>query len=191
MYLSASTLAILGGIALFVGYLALVLRDSKGDFVSPRLPERPQKIGFGEAKEGKASASGRPDVALPEIRPPEGTFAAGTRSHSDATSGASDPEVEAAGLLRILSSASDLQRQAAAKALSLPFSGTCNPEVAEALALLVADEQATSSLRAEAWIALRAVMGEELGWEEEVAARHKFPEGLDAAWLAEILVVHS
>jgi hypothetical protein len=191
MHLSASTLAILGGIALFVAYLTLVLRDSKGDFVAPRLPARPQKVGFGEAKTSTRQPSGGSHFALPEIRPPEGTLAAGTRSHRVPSSGASDPDVEAAGLLRILRSASDLQRQAAAKALSLPFSGTCNPEVAEALAQLVADEDAQSSLRAEAWIALRVVMGEELAWEQEVEARHNFPEGLDSAWLSQILVINS
>jgi len=133
------------------------------------------------------TSSSQGSKALPEIRPAEGAVAAGTRSTTSASGSGSDEATEAAGLLRILESSSDIQRQAAAKALSLPFAGTCHPEVALALAKVVKQEAAPASLRAEAWVALRVVMGEELDWGEEVAARHAFPEGLDDAWLAAIL----
>jgi hypothetical protein len=87
----------------------------------------------------------------------------------------------------VLESAPDIQRQAAARALALPFAGTCNSEVAVALAKLVRQESATSPTRAEAWIALRAVLGEELSWDDEVQARHSFPDGLDNEWLDQVL----
>ena len=90
-------------------------------------------------------------------------------------------------MLRVLEGSSDIQRQAAAQALALPFAGTCHPEVTEALARLVRDESAAVTVRAEAWIALRAVMGEELSWDEEAAVRQSFPEGLDERWLGQLL----
>lgn len=167
---------ILGALVLFGGYLALVLRGAGDEFRAPR-PSPPPRL----------PPTGRPPAApLPRIRPPEGAVAAGTTALGS-RSGGSDPETEAAGLVRVLESGPDVQRQAAAKALSLPFAGTCNPRVAEALARVVHAEDTTTSVRAEAWIALRAVMGEELSWEEEVRARHAFPEGLDEAWLDAIL----
>ena len=126
-------------------------------------------------------------ASLPTIRPPEGTLASSRQEHGELTTGRSDDATEAAGLLRILASPPDVQRQAAARALALPFAGTRNPEVAQALAILVSDETAGSSARAEAWIALRAVLGEELSWDDEVRARHQFPDGLDEEWLAQVI----
>ena len=128
---------------------------------------------------------------MPAVRPPEGTVAASSATGSEVPRVGSDPEVEAAGLLRVLESGPDVQRQAAAKALSLPFASTCNPRVAAALAALVGDEARTNSLRAESWAALRAVMGEELSWDDEVRIRHSFPEGVDWDWLESVLASSS
>jgi hypothetical protein len=206
MDISPATIVIIACVVGFGIYLAFVLRESADEFARPKLPERPQQRGLRQASKKLGVTPANPGMgawrspdptapapaptsgdALPTLRPPEGVVAASTQAEGrlDGDTGGGD-STEAAGLLRILASASDIQRQAAAKALSLPFAGSCNPEVAVALANLVGEGSATTSVRAEAWIALRAVMGEELSWEEEVAARHAFPEGLDEVWLAQI-----
>jgi len=178
MDISPAILAVYGFGLLFGGYLLFALRGSADEFVAPKLPQRPSS----QASNSLAAA-----VPLPTIRPPEGALASSQQEHGTLGPGRSDDATEAGGLLRVLASPPDVQRQAAARALALPFAGTCNPEVAHALALLVSDESAGSSARAEAWIALRAVLGEELSWDDEVQARHEFPEGLDVQWLARVI----
>jgi len=178
MDISPAILAVYGCGLLFGGYLLFVLRGSADEFVAPKLSERPLPPAPVSLPEG---------APLPTVRSPEGTLASSQQEHGALVRGRSDDATEAGGLLRVLASPPDVQRQAAARALALPFAGTCNPEVAHALALLVNDETAGSSARAEAWIALRAVLGEELSWDEEVRARHQFPEGLDEQWLAQVI----
>ncbi|MEE2829407.1 MAG: hypothetical protein VX498_09475 [Myxococcota bacterium] len=178
---------ILGGLALFAVYLAVVLAGSKEDFRAPRLrpdaePPRPDP---GRPKRPVIEASDAGETGLPRLRAPAGSVPHGSSSLARPTRDGSDPETEAAGLLRVLESGPDIQRQAAAKALSLPFSGTGNRRVGAALAELVEDEEAGITTRAEAWIALKTVMDQELSWDEEVRIRHAFPEGVDWDWLTE------
>jgi hypothetical protein len=188
MDISPAILAVYGCGLLFGAYLLFVLRGSAAEFAAPKLlprPERLQPPAWGTAQAAQLTPTlGDP---LPTIRPPDGTLASSQQEHGELTPTRSDDDTEAAGLLRVLESASDIQRQAAARALALPFAGTCNSEVAVALAKLVREESAASPTRAEAWIALRAVLGEELSWDDEVQARHSFPEGLDEEWLDRVL----
>lgn len=188
MDISPAILAVYGCGLLFGGYLLFVLRGSGDEFAAPKLPPRPEPARRPRLRTAQSSpltpTLGDP---LPTIRPPDGTLAASQQEHGALESTGSDDATEAAGLLRVLESAPDIQRQAAARALALPFAGTCNAEVAFALAKLVRKESAASPTRAEAWIALRAVLGEELSWDDEVQARHNFPEGLDEEWLDQVL----
>ena len=176
---------ILGGVALFVVYLAVVLAGSREEFRPPRL--RPE-AGRPRPEPGKTRrpVAERKPFASSALRAPVGSIPHGVSSLARAPRDGSDPETEAAGLLRVLRSGPGIQRQAAAKALSLPFSGTCNLRVGAALAELVEDEEAAPTTRAEAWIALKTVMDEEVSWDEEVRIRQAFPEGVDWDWLAEI-----
>ena len=169
----------------FVLYLALVLRGSSEDFSVPRRmvpPGEPMGRKNREVAVAEAALQEQQEI---QIRPPVGAVAAGTDSRGRGLGSVDSGET--LGLLRVLEGQSDIQRQAACQALALPFAGTCEPEVADALARLVGSEDATTSVRAEAWIALRAVMGEELSWEDEVSVRHSFPAGLDEEWLAQLL----
>jgi len=113
----------------------------------------------------------RAPKAPPAFRPPPGAVSAPTAGE--------DPS----GLLRVLEDGPAFQRQAAAKALSVPFAGSCDPKVARALSELVRRSDVTASARAEAYCSLRVVMGKDLAWEEEVAVRRDFAAGADLDWL--------
>ena len=169
----------------FVLYLALVLRGAADEFSAPRRTSPRTEPPGRKSRQPRVTEAVLPDRAEIQIRPPVGAVAAGTESRGRGLGSADSGET--LGLLRVLEGHSDIQRQAACQALALPFAGTCEPEVADALARLVGSEDATTSVRAEAWIALRAVMGEELSWEDEVSVRHSFPVGLDEDWLAQLL----
>jgi hypothetical protein len=90
------------------------------------------------------------------------------------------------GLLRVLEDGPEFRRQAAAKALSVPFAGSRDPKVARGLSEVVRRSDVGEAVRAEAYCALRVVMGEDLPWEEEVAVRNDFAVGADLDWLESV-----
>ncbi len=83
------------------------------------------------------------------------------------------------GLLRALREGPDFQRPAAARALSLAYAGTADPDVARALLDTLGDADCSTAGRSEAYLALHQVFGDELEWDTEVQIRREFPEGTD------------
>ena len=153
------TAVLLGSLVLFVVYLRLVLAGQADDFRSPEPVRRPP----------------RPPRPVPPTTP---------EAQAPVRSSGSDQRTETSGLLRVLEAGPDFQRQAAARALSIPFAGTSDPAVLLALLDVMDREDCGSGARAEAYCALRVVADQELPWEDEVKVRQGFPEGVDLEWLA-------
>lgn len=162
--------AVVGAIA---AYFAVVLRDE--DDLKPPRPglgaEVEKSRARAEARSSRRQTSARAPKAPPRFRAPPGAVSAPTN--------AQDPS----GLLRVLEEGPAFQRQAAAKALSVPFAGSCNPKVARALTEVIRRTDVTDAARATAYCSLRVVMGRDLAWEEEVVVHKDFPAGADLDWL--------
>ena len=109
----------------------------------------------------------------PVLAPPSGgTVATAGRAGSVESA-------EAQGLLASLRDGPDFQRPAAARALSLAFTGTAQPQICRALLDALADESLPVPARVESYLALIQVFGDELEWDNEVTVRRDFPEGVD------------
>ncbi len=133
---------------------------------------RPSRPGAAEVEPMPAAPVPSPSLVPPTLGPPPGaTIAASDLSPVD--------NAGTRGLLRSLRKGPDFQRPAAARALSLAFAGTADPEVARALLDVLGDAEASSGGRMEAYLALHHVFGDELEWDTEVQIRREFPEGTD------------
>lgn len=174
---------LVGVLVLFGAYLAVVLRQ-EGDLERPPEPVRDAlarrrtdavrrwRAGADEAPAPEPAAP--PTDDRPRIRPAEGTVA--TSSFSSGISGRDE-------LLGVLATGPDYRRRSAARALSVPFAGTRDPTVVAALADAVRNEEVGFTVRAEAYCALRAVMGQHLEPKDEVEVRRGFPAGADLDWV--------
>lgn len=165
-------LVVSGVVLLFALYIAMVLRGED----DPKTRDGPEGRAEEIAPSVPVRTTARAPKPPPRLRPPAGSVASGTSSSAD-----SGPDE----LIRVLEDGPDYRRQAAAKALSVPFAGTEDRRVVTALCGLVRFEDASVAARAEAWCALRVVMGADLSWEEEVQVRQRFPEGVDLDWMDE------
>lgn len=177
--------ALVGALLLFGGYLAMVLRgdgalEQPPEQVRERMArERTQALRrrlSGEAKPAGSKKVQRPPPAggRPRIRP-----AVGTVGSASAAPGVSARD----GLLDALADGPDYRRRSAARGLSVPFAGTRDPRVVAALADAVRNEEFGFTVRAEAYCAMRAVMGQHLEWKDEVEVRRGFPDGADFEWV--------
>lgn len=168
---------LLGGLfAAFGVYLAVILKG-EGDFDLPApglaraMDDRDQ--GRSSSPTVSARPASRAPKAPPRLRPAAGAVAAGGGV------GATNPF----RLLRTLDVGPDMRRQAAAKALSVPYAGSADPQVGAGLVELFRRTDVSDACRAEAYVALRVVMGEDLDRDEEVGVRLRFPEGVDLDWV--------
>ena len=182
--------AMTGVLLLFGLYLAVVLRgaddlDELPDAVRQRLARR--RVAAVRSLRDQAVRRAAPpppaaaspaalpvDRSRPTIRPARGTVATA-------------PALRGAGgrdeLIGTLAEGPDYRRRSAARALSVPFAGTRDPAVVEALADAVRNDEFGFTVRSEAYCALRAVMGQHLEWEDEVEVRRGFPVGADFDWV--------
>ena len=139
-----------------------------------RVKQKQPRVRTKQPREAPAPATAPPP---PVLRPPAGSVASSTSA-----GGGMDPS----RLLRTLDEGPDVRRQAAAKALSIPFAGSGDSEIGLALVELFRRTDVGDSVRAEAYVALRVVIGEDLEWEQELAVRQRFPEGVDLDWVDQV-----
>ena len=128
---------------------------------------------------------GSADPRAPRPKPPPPLIKPATGSVG-AASPRGDQVEEAANndtLLRVLEDGPEAQRQPAARALSIPYADTRDPRVIAALTALLQRDDVGDPSRAEAYLSLRLVVGEEISWEQEVEVRQSFPEGVDWDWV--------
>ncbi len=171
------------GAGIFIAYLGVVLRgaDDLRPIDSSASSDRLRQEVDARLRQGRqelASAPARPPV----LRPPEGAVAAGVRAQPEALA-----DVEESGMLRLLEDGPDFQREAAARALTVPFASTGHPEILGALGRVVLRDDCGVSARATAYCAMRTVAGSGLSWDDEVATRQDFPEGADLDWVVEVM----
>ncbi|MCP4870238.1 MAG: hypothetical protein GY898_16150 [Proteobacteria bacterium] len=165
-------LAVAGVIAM---YFATVLRD-EDDLKAPRkgLAEEVDKSrARAKARSSRRQTAARAPKAPPKFRPPPGSVASDNRQ---------DPS----DLLRVLEDGPEFQRQSAAKALSVPFAGSCNPRVSRGLSEVVRRTDVSEGSRASAYCALRTVMGMDLAYEDEIVLHNDFAAGADLDWLEKV-----
>ena len=170
------------GAGLFIAYLSLVLRgaDDLRPVDSSASSERLRVEVDARLSQNARELTGAQQP--PVIRPPEGAVAAGTRAEPEALA-----DVEESGMLRLLEDGPDFQREAAARALTVPFASTGEPQILLALGRVVLRDDCGISARAVAYCAMRTVAGSGLSWDDEVALRQDFPEGADLDWVGEVM----
>jgi hypothetical protein len=179
--------ALTGALLVFGIYLLVVLRgaDDLGR-TSREVRERlaRQRAGALRGLRDRAVARGAPSEPAPapvtqNRRAPTIRAAQGTVATASALRGVSGRDE----LIRTLAEGPDYRRRSAARALSVPFAGTRDPVVVAALADTIRNDEFGFTVRAEAYCALRAVMGQHLEWKEEVEVRRGFPDGADFGWV--------
>jgi hypothetical protein len=168
-------------LAVGASWAAFVVVAVGGTYMSDLLvstaPVRSRRV----ARPGQASGEVLPMPAVPVARPSPLPPTLGPPPGAPIAASDLSPVDNAGtrGLLRSLRQGPDFQRPAAARALSLAFAGTADPDVARALLDVLGDAEASTGGRMEAYLALHHVFGDELEWDTEVQIRREFPAGTD------------